>query len=165
MKVLISVESKHGSTEEIAAAIAAELIAVGLDVDALDPAEVESVSEYDAVVLGSAIYMGNLMPGVMKFVERHDRALRSRDVWLFSSGPLGDPPGPAEPPADGVLLERTGAREHRVFAGKLKKEELALGEKLIVNIARAPFGDFRDWEAIRAWARGIGAALKQKVAA
>jgi menaquinone-dependent protoporphyrinogen oxidase len=53
------------------------------------------------------------------------------------------------------ILEATNAREHRVFAGKIDRDRLAFGEKAIVVALRAPEGDFRDWEAIRGWARSI----------
>jgi menaquinone-dependent protoporphyrinogen oxidase len=165
MKVLVSVESKHGSTEEIASAIVAELMATGLEVDSIEPLRVESLAGYEAVVLGSAVYMGNWMPGVRKFVERHREALKQRDVWLFSSGPIGDPPKPEEDPAGAKMLEETGAREHRVFSGKLDQGRLGIAEKLVVKAIHAPEGDFRDWEGIRAWARDIALALKQPVAA
>jgi menaquinone-dependent protoporphyrinogen oxidase len=163
MKVLVSVESKHGSTEEIAAAIAAELLAAGLDVDAIEPADVTTLEGYDAVILGSAIYMGKWMPGVVKFIYRHADALKSRDVWLFSSGPSDDPPKPPEDPAGIAILTRIGAREHRVFSGKIERSSLSLSERLIVKAVHAPEGDFRDWEAIRAWAHGIARALRQPV--
>lgn len=165
MKVLVSVESKHGSTEEIAAAIVAELMAAGLDVDSIEPLAVGSLDSYDAVVLGSAVYMGNWMPGVRKFVERHRDALKHRDVWLFSSGPIGDPPKPEEDPAGAKILEETGAHEHRVFTGKLDRGRLGIAEKLVVKAFGAAEGDFRDWEGIRAWARDIAVALKQPVSA
>jgi hypothetical protein len=56
------------------------------------------------------------------FAERRAAELAARPVWLFSSGPIGDPPKPVEDPADvGPLLAATGAREHRVFAGRLER--------------------------------------------
>jgi menaquinone-dependent protoporphyrinogen oxidase len=39
-------------------------------------------------------------------------------------------------------------------------DKLNLAEKLIVKALKAPAGDFRDWEAITAWAAAIAAALK-----
>jgi len=163
MKVLVSVEAEHGSTEEIAAAIAAELLAAGLDVEAIEPAEVSSLEGYDAVVLGSAIYVGKWMLGVLRFLDRHAAALQSRDVWLFSTGPSGDPREPNEGIADVGLLARIGVREHRVFSEKIDRSSLNLGERLIVKAVRAPEGDFSDWDAIRAWSRDIAQALQQPV--
>ncbi len=160
MRVLVSVESKHGSTEEIAAAITAELIAAGLEVDALDPPEVESLDGYQAVVLGSALYMGKRMPGIVQIIERHAQALRERDVWLFSSGPIREPPNLAEDPVGAALLARIGARKPRMFTEKLDRGNLSIVERLV----SAPEGDFRDWPAIREWARSIAGELSRKAA-
>jgi menaquinone-dependent protoporphyrinogen oxidase len=52
------------------------------------------------------------------------------------------------------------ARDHRIFVGKLDRDKLNLGERLIVKVVKAPYGDFQDWEDIRVWAGEIGAALE-----
>ena len=82
-------------------------------------------------------------------------------VWLFSSGPLGadDPQPEGEPVHLDQLIGRTGARGHRTFVGKLDKDELGFGERLIVRAVGAPDGDFRDWDAIRVWADEIAEEL------
>lgn len=158
MKVLLVVESKHGATEEIAAAIAAELQEGGAEVDSRHPGEVDSLDGYEAVVLGSAIYMGNWMPAVKHFIDRHRDALKQRRVWLFSSGPIGDAEG--EDPVGDKLEAQVGAVGHAIFSGKLDRSRLGIAEKLVTGVVHAPEGDFRDWEAIRAWARGIALQLK-----
>ncbi|GAA1784720.1 hypothetical protein GCM10009682_03590 [Luedemannella flava] len=69
-----------------------------------------------------------------------------RPVWLFSSGPIGDPPKPDEHPVDAgsaVMLAR--ARQHRVFAGRLDRDRLGLGERAVVAALGAPLGDYRNW--------------------
>jgi menaquinone-dependent protoporphyrinogen oxidase len=81
-------------------------------------------------------------------------------VWLFSSGPVGDPPKPEEDPVDvAELLAQTNAREHRVFAGKLVRRQLSFPERAITTALRVPEGDFRDWTEIRRWAAEIAGAL------
>jgi menaquinone-dependent protoporphyrinogen oxidase len=88
-------------------------------------------------------------------------ALAARPVWLFSSGPIGDPPKPEEDPVDvAELLAATGARDHRVFAGRLVRRQLAFGDKAIAVALRVPEGDFRDWTEIKGWAAGIADALR-----
>jgi menaquinone-dependent protoporphyrinogen oxidase len=57
------------------------------------------------------------------------------------------------------ILATTGAREHRVFAGKLVRKQLSFGEKAMVVAFRAPEGDFRDWAEINRWASGIADAV------
>jgi menaquinone-dependent protoporphyrinogen oxidase len=57
MNVLVAYASKRGSTEEIAHAVAETLHDGGLDVDCLRASDVGDLDRYDAVVLGSAVYM------------------------------------------------------------------------------------------------------------
>jgi len=164
MKVLIAVASKHGSTHEIAEAIAEEVRQAAVTVDLHEVEMVDSLIGYDAVVLGSAIYAGEWLPEANDFVERFDAALRRMPVWLFSSGPLGEPAIPrGEPRAAERLLARLLPRDYRSFAGRLERDRLGLVERSIANVTHAPYGDFRDWPAIRAWARGIAAALADPV--
>ena len=121
-----------------------------------------SLDDVDAVVLGSALYMGSWMPEAKHLVKRFQPQLSALPVWLFSSGPLGvDEPQPAGDPGQVPgLIEQTQARGHRVFAGKLDHDELGFGERLITTMVHAPEGDFRDWEAIRGWADEIAEELK-----
>ncbi|MFN8533228.1 MAG: flavodoxin domain-containing protein [Dehalococcoidia bacterium] len=161
MKVLISAASRHGSTEEIAEAIGAELRRLGLDAEVRPIDEVGDLTGYDAAVIGSAVYLGRWQPAARQVIEREEAVLRGLPVWLFSSGPLGadDHASAAEPSDLAALLERSGARGHRVFVGKLDRDQLGLGERLVSAVVQAPEGDFRDWTAIRAWADEIAAAL------
>ena len=116
---------------------------------------------YDAVVLGSAVYAGHWLKPARDLVARRGPALAARPVWLFSSGPVGDPPKPEEDPVDvAEVLAATAAREHRVFAGKLVRKQLNFPERAIVSALRVPEGDFRDWSDIIGWAAGIAAALR-----
>jgi menaquinone-dependent protoporphyrinogen oxidase len=156
MRVLVTAESKHGATSEIARMIGQVLAGEGIEVDLAEPDHLASVVGYDAVVAGSAIYMGRWLEASREFVDRCSDELSTRPVWLFSSGPIGDPPKPEEDPVDaGSIVERIGARDHRVFAGKLDRSRLSFGEKAVVTAFRAPEGDFRPWDEIRAWAEGI----------
>ena len=160
MRVLVASASKHGSTSEIARTIAASLTFRGIDVDLALVNQVASIDAYDAIVLGSAIYMGHWLEPAKRFVAAHAGELSSRPVWLFSSGPLGDPPRPAGEPADiAPLMEASNAREHRSFPGSLRKADLGLAERAMVAAVRAPEGDFRPWAEIDEWATSIASAL------
>ncbi len=164
MKILVGYASKYGATDGIAEQIAAVLNSAGHDatLSNLDNARTEG---YDAFVIGSALYAGNWLKSARRFVETNRDTLASRPVWLFSSGPIGDPPKPEGEPL-GVLAirEAVQAREHHVFAGKLEKRRLNLVEKALVSALKTPDGDFRDWAAVRAWAEGIEAGLQIEVA-
>jgi menaquinone-dependent protoporphyrinogen oxidase len=166
MTVLVTAASKYGSTAEIGQAIAEELTKRGVRATYLPAAEVDDLRGYDAVVLGSAIYAGRWRPEAQRIVDTQADVLRERPVWLFSSGPVGDPePKPAGGGIDlASVVESTNAREHRVFAGKLDKKQLNLIERVIVTLLRVQEGDFRDWEEIRRWAGEIAEGLAQRKA-
>ncbi len=87
------------------------------------------------------MYAGHWLKPARELVERHARGLAGRPVWLFSSGPVGDPPKPEEDPVDvSEIHTRTGAREHRVFAGKLVRKQLSFPERAIASALRVPPG-------------------------
>jgi menaquinone-dependent protoporphyrinogen oxidase len=160
MDVLIATASKHGATKDIGHAIARALEDVGVTVEDVDPEDVASLDGYDAVVLGSAVYGGDWLPAANDLIRRLGDELRLRPVWLFSSGPLGDPPLPeGEPNVVERLMAEVQPRGHRVFSGRLERDDLGLAERTIAKVLRAPMGDFRQWPAIRAWAREIAGAL------
>lgn len=163
MHVLVSAATRHGATGEIAEVIRGTLAREGFEVTVLPPSKVDSLDDWDAVIVGSGVYMGRWLEPARELVERHRTSLASKPTWVFSSGPIGDPPKPAEEPTEAIAIaESIGARGHRVFAGRLAKRELGFGEKAVVSALRAPEGDFRPWREIESWAMEIAAELKQQ---
>jgi menaquinone-dependent protoporphyrinogen oxidase len=163
VRVLVAYATRHGSTYEIAEAIAGTLRGRGFHVHLADAGEVDDVSGYTGIVLGSAVYMGNWLEPARRLLDEHADEFSARPIWLFSSGPLGVPPKPTQDKAVQIeaIAARTGAKGHRLFAGRLDKSELGLGERTVVRAVRAPEGDFRDWDAVREWAEEIAAHLEQ----
>ena len=161
MNVLLAVATKHGATHGIADAVSQELAKLGIDAPVRNLEGVHDLAGYDAAILGSAIYIGHPMPVAQHFVDTHEGALTAMPVWLFSSGALGtDHPVPAWPSVEfDRMAERIGAREYRMFAGRLDGADLSLGERIVTRAVHAPEGDFRDWDAIRGWARVIASSL------
>lgn len=165
MKVLVSAASKHGATAGIADVIGSALMARGFEVSVMEPGLVDDIDSYDAIVVGSAVYAGHWMKSAIELTERFAKSFPVKPVWLFSSGPIGDPPKPTEDPVDVLeVIKVTGARGHRLFAGKLDKAMLSFPERAIVGALRAPYGDFRDWDQIRNWADEIAMSLSETAA-
>ena len=166
MKVLIAVASKHGGTLGIANTIADELQRMGYHFEVEDVDDVSSLQPYDAVIIGSAVYMGKWLPEAEQFVYRFGANLKAVPVWLFSSGPIGedDPQPHGDPIHIDKYLRATRAKGHQIFVGRLEKERLSLKERLVTMAIHAPEGDFREWEEIRAWAREIGRELQPAMA-
>jgi menaquinone-dependent protoporphyrinogen oxidase len=160
-RVLVVVASKYGATREIGEAIADELGKAGHDVVVEDAEGLDGLQDADAIVLGSAVYAGKWLKPADSVVRESAAELASRPVWLFSSGPVGEPPKPEEAEPEGIdgALQATGARGHAIFAGKLDYEAIGRVERLLVKALKAPEGDFRDWDAIREWARSVAGEL------
>lgn len=160
MKLLIGYASRYRATEGIAREIGRILVDSGHDVDVL-PLEQARPGEYDAYIIGSAVYMGNWLKAAREFVDRHAAELRACPTWLFSSGPIGDPAKPeGDPQGLPPILEKVAPREHRLFAGRLDWARLNLAEKAIVTMLKAPQGDYRNLADVRVWAAEIGEALR-----
>ena len=165
-KVLVAYGSKYGATREIAERIGAVLKEAGLAVTVASAASVDSVSAYDAVVLGSGVYAGQWRKEAAALVKSQESALAARPVWLFSSGPTGE--GDPATLTSGWLIpaglkpvaERVKPRDIAIFHGAINKSKLNPIEKLMIKMVKAPYGDFREWTAISAWAQSIAAALR-----
>lgn len=159
--VLVAYGTTSGSTAQIAEAIADVLRKGGLRAEVLPARSVASVSPYDAVVIGGGLYAGRWHKDARRLVRRHGRALSTRPVWLFSSGPLDVSASERDiPPVPGVkkAMTRLDAREHVTFGGCL--EEGAKGWVAGMILRSGKGGDFRDFTAIEEWAGRVAADLR-----
>jgi len=165
--ILIAYATKYGATAEIAEKIGQVLRQAGLSAEVQPADRVADLTAYKAVVLGSAVYAGQWRKEAATFLEANEKQLADRPVWLFSSGPTGkgDPvqlmKGWRFPEAQQPIADRIHPRDIAFFHGVLDMQKLSLPEKVIVKGIKAPVGDFRDWDAITAWAAAIAEALKK----
>jgi menaquinone-dependent protoporphyrinogen oxidase len=184
-KVLVVYASRHGATRGIAERIGDVLRTEGLEVNVAPADHVAGVGGADAVVVGSGVYMGSWLKEAIEFIKRNEVTLADLPLWLFSSGPIpgsskdkgpsrdpiADALGPEEGPGSGgrkkiaEITAATHSRDHRVFLGAFDPNDppKAMSERLVRMMPAAknvlPPGDFRDWDAIEAWAREIAATL------
>jgi menaquinone-dependent protoporphyrinogen oxidase len=159
-KVLVAYGTTNGSTAQVAETIGEVLHKDGLTVDVLPARSVASVSAYDAVVVGGALYAGRWHKDARRFVRRHRRALAERPLWLFSSGPLDASASERDiPPVPGVqrVMTRLDAREHTTFGGCLEEGAKGAVARMILRSGKG--GDFRDFTAIQEWAAHVAAEL------
>ena len=158
--------TKYGATAEIAQKIGEVLTSSGWETDILPVKRVGDLSPYRAVILGSAVYMFRWRKEAIQFLEKNEKALAERPVWLFSSGPLdeGDPvtllKGWRFPPAQQALADRIRPCEITVFHGDAHINKLNPIEKWMMEKFGGQDKDFRDWEAITSWATSISNALR-----
>ena len=166
-RVLVAYATKYGATAEIAEKIGQVLRQAGLGVDVMPAERVSDVRAYKAVVVGSAVYIGQWRKQAAAFLRANEQALAERPVWLFSSGPTGegDPvklvQGWRLPTKLQPIADRIRPRDIVVFQGAANVEKMNFLEKWMLKNVKAPAGDFRDWDAITAWATGIADALKE----
>jgi menaquinone-dependent protoporphyrinogen oxidase len=161
MTVHVITASKHESSRAIGEAIAQRLRDRGENTVAEEAEAAPAIGANDPVVLGSPIYMGKWRKDARQILDRLGEEPAGRAVWLYTVGPLGDPPKPedAKPEEEVESFAADRARGHRLFTGKLDRSQLNRRERLAIRAVKAPEGDFRDWAAIDAWADEIADAL------
>jgi menaquinone-dependent protoporphyrinogen oxidase len=168
-QILVAYGSKYGATAEIAERIGEVLGEAGLAADVLPADRVDDVTPYEAVVLGSAVYIGRWQKPAVSFLKANEESLARRPVWLFSSGPTGegDPveltQGWGFPKSLQPIADRIQPRDIAVFHGHVDPAKVNFIERWMIKIVKAPSGDFRDWEAITSWAKAIADALEEQV--
>lgn len=144
--------------------------AAGLSADVRPVERGGDLTTYQSVVLGSAVYMGQWCGAAATFLKRNEQALARQAVWIFSSGPTV--PGEAPAFLHGLRLpgslqpvaDRIRPRDIAVFHGAVDLQQLGLFEKFIMKKSQSPLGDFRNWDAIAAWAAAIARGLQAKEA-
>lgn len=174
-KLLVAYATKTGTAESVAEAIADVLREQGAEVEVAPAGRVKSVADYQSVVLGTAIRAGRPLAEAVKFTKAHQRSLASTPVALFSVGL--EPTDPAPESLENArsflkpLAEGLNPVAIATFAGNVDASRLSWPlRKLMETIGKSQakkkgeeaadvFRDFRDWDAIRAWAREIAPLL------
>jgi menaquinone-dependent protoporphyrinogen oxidase len=163
MKVLVAFASRTGCTREIAAEVARGLTECGAEAEAQPAGRVGDLTGYDAVVLGSAVRFGRILPEVRRFLTRFQPMLARLPVAAFAVGASlrTDTPERRQALLDTLTPVRAVAQPvaAAAFAGRVERRRVGLCWRPILAVARVPDGDWRDWDAIRAWAREVAAAV------
>jgi menaquinone-dependent protoporphyrinogen oxidase len=128
--------------------------------------DVVQLSDYDAVVFGSAIYAGRWLGPARDFADRFTAELTALPVWVFSSGMTGPAEARDDTPPDATtaIAERFEAVDWQSFPGKLDRDRLGPIEKMMIRAVKAPDGDYRDWDAIDLFATSIAGVLDAQTA-
>jgi menaquinone-dependent protoporphyrinogen oxidase len=174
-KILVTYATKYGSTQGVAEAIADEFRIKGLDIDLLPAKEVNTVTPYSAVVLGSPLYIGSMLGDATKFLSRFKNDLSRIPTALFILGPLYDTPKEvADVKAQLDTALNRIAWFHpavvSVFTGAMDPSKFRFPDSLLNMMPAAKNDnlfkkhDGRDWEAIKAWADSLESALMKQPA-
>jgi menaquinone-dependent protoporphyrinogen oxidase len=159
MRVLVTWGSERGGTEAIARAIGDTLRDEGFDVDVISPRAAAKAANFDAAIVGGALYANRWHPAARRFVRRRQRDLRRVPLWFFSSGPLDDSSDRRDiPPTLQVqtLMDHVGALGHATFGGRLTADARGFPASAM---AKTHSGDWRNLPRVRAWAADIAHLL------
>ncbi|MCU0632369.1 MAG: flavodoxin domain-containing protein [Methanolinea sp.] len=161
--VLVCYASRYGSTKEIAECIAEEMRCLGIKVECLPAGRDVHPGDYDAVVLGSPLYMGKWLVEARDLVSRERVSLGGVPVAVFSVGysfrDLSDEHLQSGEAALSDIRLFIALRDAAFFPGRVDPARLSPPDKAIYTIAGVVPGDFRDMEMVRAWARTLPATL------
>ena len=161
-RILVAYATAAGSTGEVAEAIGEALRDGGTAVDVRWAKEVDDVTGYRAVVVGTGVRAGRPYQEAVSFVEGHQQVLGQVAVAYFAVcmtmeqdteenrceaetflNPVREAAPQVEPVAVGL------------FGGAMDYGKLPLPLRLMMKAMKRPEGDARDWEAIGAWAREL----------
>jgi menaquinone-dependent protoporphyrinogen oxidase len=174
MRALVAFGTKYGSTAKVGQEIGRVLREKGLETEVvnLDERKVKDLAPYDLVVVGSAVIIGKWTKGARTFVEQNQAALNGKRLAMFAC--CGDVLAEAKERQEGakaryldqvVMDYGLTPMSTALFGGELDFNKYGFLIKAILKDDRRhiesggvdlskPY-DYRDWDAIRAWARSV----------
>jgi menaquinone-dependent protoporphyrinogen oxidase len=162
-RILVAYASRKGSTAGIAQAIGKELTIEGYTVDVTEMKSVTSLAGYNAVVIGAPVYTGKVTGDVAAFVSPNKDELSRVPVAGFVTGiaPVYPKTGDVKGFTDQLVTALSPVRPVAVtmFAGTLDAGKMNLVERSLTTLMKVPTGDFRDWDAIAAWAKTLAGKM------
>lgn len=160
-KILVAYATGTGSTGEVAEAIGEVMAQQNISVDVLNMREINNISPYSAVVVGSSVRVGQWLPDAVQFLSTYRDQLAQLPVAYFTTCVTM-----IDDTADNrrTVLAYMEPLQHLfpeiepvglgLFAGSLSP-----GLSMIMPSEMLPYGDYRNWAVIRAWAAEIVSAL------
>jgi menaquinone-dependent protoporphyrinogen oxidase len=166
-RILVSYATRAGSTVGAAETIAESLGAAGHQVDIRPVKDVSDMNNYDALVIGSAVHMGNWLPEAVDFVKKNRSRLSQVPTAFFTVHMLNL--GDSEASRQARLKYTAPVRAlvtpkaEVFFAGKMDYAKLSFFDRmialLVAKLTGSKEGDYRDWAAIRSWAVSLPQTL------
>jgi menaquinone-dependent protoporphyrinogen oxidase len=171
-KILITYATRTGSTAGVAKNIGETLSLMGETVEVMPMEDVKELSDYKAVVAGSAIQAGKWLPEALDFVKANRAELAAKPFAAFlvcmtlamKKGEEYRPTvsGWLDPVRDLVTPVTVGLFTGGLDVKKLPSFRDRLKFKISVMAGVWKEGDHRDWNKIRVWAEDLKPLLGQK---
>jgi menaquinone-dependent protoporphyrinogen oxidase len=170
-KILVTYASRTGSTAQIAEAICKTLIQSGEETELLPMQDVNDLSPYHAVIIGSPIRKSRWLPEAMQFLQTYKEELDHKRVATFTvciTMAMSNDERYQDAVRKWIVPVR--AQVHPVseglFAGRLDFNKLprtldTVLFRATVALGILPKGDHRDWNAVHTWAQTLRPLLSQ----
>jgi len=169
-RILVTYASKYSSTASVAEAVMATLCDDGFMVDLRWVQNVEDVTTYDGVVLGSPIYWGFWLPTAMDFLEQQGQILANRKVAYFILANVvandKDTPENRKKAMDvfvAPVLEDFPAIKPiggvGIFGGRIEHSNLTGFESLMMDLFGFEDNDSRNFAKVKAWSEEVARAF------
>lgn len=170
LNVLVGFASYCGSTAEVAEKIAQILCQQGASASARPVDQIKDLSAYGAAVIGSAVHRSQWLPEAEEFVESFQKPLSQMPVAYFLTCLArcrDNDEGRRESRSylDPVLEKVPAVRplDIGLFAGVLDYSKLSFIMRMVMKRKMkekgVAEGDYRDWQAIEAWAGNLTTKL------
>jgi menaquinone-dependent protoporphyrinogen oxidase len=166
-RVLVAYATWAGSTAGVAKVVAEVLAAEDLTVDVRSAGGVADAGAYDAFVLGTGIHAGRPHKEFRRFVRAQRHALAGKPVAFFvvcltmkedteeNRCKAADFLKAVREEVPEVEPASVGLFGGAVFAEGEEYEALSLPLRLVMKAMAREQGDYRDWAAIKEWARSL----------
>jgi len=173
MRILVGYASGFGATAEVAKEIA-KVLSESHQVELHALGGVRSLDLYDAVVIGSSLRASRWLGGMTRFLSLFREDLANKPVAIFAVALTARTlEGSRRVLAESLppLLERYPSVKPlsaQAFGGVLDYDRYNLVVRALMRKAAeregwptSGFQDYRDWQAIRAWAHELSASFSK----
>jgi menaquinone-dependent protoporphyrinogen oxidase len=171
-RILVVYDTKYGATRTIAAQMQDVLCDAGARVDMTLVERIDDISEYDAVVLGSAIISESWRPAMLRFLRTQESILATKQVAVFIvCGLLHEDTAEYREIAQQYYIDKVLEKFPQVapvgsaglFAGVVDYSVLEPLDEFLMRVLFGrllPEGDYRNFDKVTQWTEDIYALIE-----
>jgi menaquinone-dependent protoporphyrinogen oxidase len=169
-KILIVYDTEHGATAIVAQKIFQVLCDrnFGVDLVFVDNLDPDKIADYDGIILGSPIYIGQFLPGMNSLLSKsHAEIAKIPSSFFITCTYIGnDTPERQTYAKENYVKKNLSAYSDiklddiGILGGEFTYDELYWWENFLMRLANFKEGNYIDDDKIAAWANGVGDKLK-----